>query len=44
MTRFLMAAIEQAKSVESNKLVDALESLRSRTAIKTSASASGTIN
>lgn len=28
MTRFLMAAIEQAKSVESNKLVDALESLR----------------
>jgi branched-chain amino acid transport system substrate-binding protein len=28
MTRFLMAAIEQAKSVESNKLVEALESLR----------------
>ena len=28
MTRFLMAAIEQAKSVESNKLVGALESLR----------------
>lgn len=28
MTRFLIAAIEQAKSVESNKLVEALESLR----------------
>ena len=28
MTRFLMAAIEQAKSVESNRLVEALESLR----------------
>jgi branched-chain amino acid transport system substrate-binding protein len=28
MTRFLMAAIEQAKSLESNKLVEALESLR----------------